>query len=132
MDELAFDLLHRVSDEPSQWPDASPAPMVLEMVPFRVVSEDGLSILHTDARPYLDAASDESIQLLMDEWLVGSGPGAQRLLEGHSKETQGFLNYMVMLRMGWTLRIDREPFEQWVVAKRHYLLEAMDTEMISG
>lgn len=40
MDELAFDLLHRVSDEPSQWPDASPAPMVLEMVPFRVVSED--------------------------------------------------------------------------------------------
>jgi hypothetical protein len=104
----------------------------LHLVKAIAVSDDGMCTMEFDARAWLEAADDEDLILLCEEWFCGDGPGCRRVLERHSRDTQAFLAYTQQHAQAWSLRFDEAAVRRWIDMRRPYLSDHVDPEMIAG
>jgi hypothetical protein len=96
------------------------------------VSMDGLMQIEFDARPLLTKASDEDLQLLTNEMLVGAGPGCHRLLERAGPDGETFLALTAARKLTWGLTLDARRFQEWLAAHRPRLSHLIDPTMCLG
>lgn len=102
------------------------------LIVARAATDDGVSMVEFDIRPFFHSASDEDLQLLATEWFVGSGPGCRRVLERSSDDTQAFLGWAQARGQGWTLVVDAKRACTWIEEQRPHLTHMIDPELCLG